>query len=96
MASLPDDGQLPNLPAEVWGAIARGALLAEGSDVSAWWRLSLVSRACRAGVAGQDCKACGLSQHPHELVITRSAPAEASDFVAKSRAYCMCCLPLST
>ncbi len=53
MSFLPVGGQLPALPDEAWGAIARAVLLAEGSDMDAWRRLRLVNRACRAGVTGE-------------------------------------------
>ncbi len=40
------------LPAELWGAVARATLRAEGYSVHAWERLSRVSRAWRAGLTG--------------------------------------------
>ena len=47
---------LPNLPADTWGAIARAALRLEADDVRAWARLSLVSSAWRVGLQGALCQ----------------------------------------
>ena len=40
------------VPADVWGAVARATLRAEGDSVHAWERLCRVSRAWRAGLTG--------------------------------------------
>ena len=45
-------GSRPRLPAELWGAIARATLRAEGDDVRAWERLCRVSWSWRAGLQG--------------------------------------------
>ncbi len=42
----------PALPPDMMGRIARAALTAEGDDVQAWARLSLVSRTWRDGLHG--------------------------------------------
>jgi len=47
----------PNYPdtlsPDLWAAIARSALAADGDSVQAWCRLSLVSRAFRDAIAGE-------------------------------------------
>ncbi len=43
---------LPMLPPDVMGCIARATLAAEGGDVRAWVRLSLVCRTWREGLQG--------------------------------------------
>jgi len=48
----PVQNSLPQLPAEIWGPIARAALRAEGDDVHAWARLCLVSRAWHSALTG--------------------------------------------
>jgi len=44
--------KLPQLPLEVWGAIAGHALAASDHSLSAWLRLRAVSRAWRQGLEG--------------------------------------------
>ncbi len=43
---------VPELLPDMWGAVARAALAAEGHSPRAWGRLSLVSRAWRDGLRG--------------------------------------------
>ena len=55
MASVTDPNaqrRLPELPAEVWGAIACAALHAEDDDVRTWSRLTLVNRTWHAALKG--------------------------------------------
>ena len=46
------DAATPKLPPDAWGDVAKAALTAEGNSFVAWARLSLVSRAWRAGLKG--------------------------------------------
>ena len=52
---------LPALPPDVVGYIARATLAAEGGDVQAWVRLSLVSRAWRDALHGAQSRAALLA-----------------------------------
>ncbi len=47
---------LPTLPPDVMDCIMRAALTAEGGDVQAWVRLSLVSRAWRDSLCGASSR----------------------------------------
>ena len=42
------------LPADIWGAIARATLRAEGGTAHAWERLSRVNSTWRAGLKGMS------------------------------------------
>ncbi len=44
--------KLPELPAEVWRVVARATLAASDSSLSAWLRLSMVSRDWRQALKG--------------------------------------------
>ena len=50
--------QLPYLPPEVWGAVARATLVAEGRGIEARGRLGRVCAAWEAGLAGAAFRRC--------------------------------------
>jgi len=55
---------LPVLPPEVWGTIARATLAAADSSICEWLRLRAVSRAMRNGLKGACRFALHLSRDP--------------------------------
>ena len=56
---------LPMLPPDVMGCIARAKLAAEGGDVQAWVRLSLVNRTWRDSLRGASSSATLLASSPY-------------------------------
>ena len=64
----------PLLPPEVWGAIARETLAAEGGGARAWVRLSLINRSWRAGLAGQSQTSAFCPQDPSPLTSFLGVP----------------------
>ena len=65
--------KLPQLPSEVWGAIAGHALAACDHSLNAWLRLRAVSRAWRQGLEG-SCPASAqeVDNHTRKLCAVSS------------------------
>lgn len=76
-ATTPNLEPAPELPPDVWGAVARAALAAEGHALAAWARLSLVSRAWRDGLTGESPDQCRRRHAAMALLSHRHKPLAA-------------------
>ena len=74
-AAVDGSGGCPDLPSDIWGAVARAPLATEGDSVQAWARLSLVSQAWRTGLRGSPPKK---SPHSACLASPSRSPLQAA------------------
>ncbi len=73
------------LPADMWGAIARAALRAEGDDVRVWERLCRVNSTWRAGLTGAY-SACHSARRAAAVVIWQDFSVAACATASNSQA----------